>query len=204
MRYAETIQRVENLVRLYETHPGAAGRGRSDITTTDILRAAVVLLYATVEEMCRTVEAQLLPFSSEEALNSVPLIGTSKGRPEKFFLGKLAQYRGKKVEEVLRESVEAHLESASYTSVEEFCAFLKRVGLSPKHFKEHFKELASLMDRRHHIVHQADRNDGRGSGHHSARSLGRNQVRTWIRTVQGICQGFQQAFTNDLPKYKRV
>ena len=204
LRYWETIQRVENLVRLYESHPGAAGRGRRDVSTADILRAAVVLLYATVEEMCRTVEKHLLPFGSEEALNFVPLIGTATGRPEKYFLGRLAQYRGKKVEEVIRESVDAYLDSASYASVEEFCAFLKRVGLSSRHFQKHFKELASLMKRRHHIVHQADRNEGRGSGHHTARSLGRNQVRRWIKTVEGIYQGFQEAFSHDLPKYKRV
>lgn len=186
-RYLKNLNRVTNLVHVYESHPDSKGKGRKDVRTTDILRASVVLLHSTFEDICRTIERELLPRGGEEALNEVPLLGISKqGRPEKFFLGKLASYRGKTVDEVITRSVEAHLDLASYNSVDDFCAFLKRVGFSNEPFKPFLPQLASLMKRRHHIVHQADRSGERGRGYQQARSLSRNTVRRWVSCVRRV------------------
>jgi hypothetical protein len=187
IRYSENLDRVNNLVRVYESHPDSKGKGRKDVQMTDVLRASVVLLHSTFEDMCRTIERELLPFASEEALNEIPLLGTSKhGRSEKFFLGKLASHRGKTVDEIIARSVEAHLDLVSYNSVDDFCAFLTRVGFSKGPFEPLLPQLASLMKRRHHIVHQADRSEKRGPGHQHAKSLSRDAVRGWVSSVHKV------------------
>ncbi|HTS19238.1 MAG TPA: hypothetical protein VMP11_16800 [Verrucomicrobiae bacterium] len=76
MRCRENLNRVNSLVRVYESHPDSKGKGRKDVQTTDVLRASVVLLHAAFEDMCRTIERELLPFASEEpllTLGSAPL-----------------------------------------------------------------------------------------------------------------------------------
>jgi hypothetical protein len=40
-----------------------------------------------------------------------------------------------------------------------------------------------MMNRRHQIVHRADRNAHPGSGHHRASSIGRPAVTNWIDAV---------------------
>src|ERR1017187_7943028 len=157
IRYSENLNRVNNLVRVYESHPDSKGKGRKDVQMTDVLRASVVLLHSTFEDMCRTIERELLPFASEEALNEIPLLGISKhGRPDKFLLGKLVSHRGKTVDEVIARSVGAHLDFVSYNSVDDFCAFLTRVGFCKGPFEPFLPQLASRSEERHHIVHQAD------------------------------------------------
>ena len=57
-----------------------------------------------------------MPTADEETLNKIPLAGAS-GRAEKFQLGRLAEHRGKKVDDVIRESVEAYMERSTLNSV---------------------------------------------------------------------------------------
>ena len=58
----------------------------------------------------------LLPIANEDAPNDVPLVGGS-GRSEKFQLGKLARHRGKKIDDVIRESVAAYMERYTFNNV---------------------------------------------------------------------------------------
>jgi len=195
IRYSENLNRVNNLVCVYESHPDSKGKGRKAVQATDVLRASVVLLHATFEDMCRTIERELLPFASEDVVNEIPLVGTARhGRPEKFFLGKLVSHRGRTVHEVIARSVEAHLDRVSYNSIEEFCVFLTRVDFCKTPFEPLFPQLASLMNRRHHIVHQADRSEQRGRGHQQAKSLSREAVRGWIACVQKVHDELNQQY----------
>ena len=195
IRYSENLNRVNNLVRVYESHSDSKGKGRKNVQTTDILRASVVLLHATFEDMRRTIERELLPFASEEVLNEIPLTGISKhGRPEKFFLGKLVGHRGRTVDEIIARSVEAHLDLVSYNSVDDFCAFLTRVGFCKGPFQPFLPQLAALMNRRHHIVHQDDRSEKRRPGHQQAKSLSRDAVRGWVSGVHKIHSELNQQY----------
>jgi hypothetical protein len=179
--YLENIARVKNLIQLYEDHPKSKGSGRKPVQQSDILRAAVVLQHATFEEMCRTVEIGMLPMSNEETLNDIPLLGLSRaGRPEKIFLGKLLPHKKKQVEKLIEESISAHVNQTTYNSVEDFCGMLSRIGVDPKPFQHLFPLLTGLIERRHHIVHQADKNLKRGaSGQQSVRTINKEQVKQW-------------------------
>lgn len=149
-----------------------------------MLRAATVLLHATLEDFMRSVENWKLPAAPEAALNDVALVGIA-GRPSNFPLGKLAQFRGRTVEEVIKDSVSEHLNRKSYNNVGELVAALTRIGVTAPNLNQFAADLAALIDRRHHIVHQADREGGQGAGRHQARSLSRQRVETWLRAVEG-------------------
>jgi hypothetical protein len=109
-RISQNLTRVENLVKAYEKIRGK-GRGRRPVHSLDILRAGVVLLHASLEDFLRSLAAVFLPAAEEKVLDSIPLVGTVQtGHPEKFFLGKLAVHRGKKVDNVIAESVKKYLD----------------------------------------------------------------------------------------------
>lgn len=185
-RFDENIARVNNLADIYETKLAAVARGRKPIGSTDILRAAVVLLHATVEEFLRGILEWRLPDQAEETLNRVPLIGSGTDRAERFFLGRLAVHRNKTVDDLIRESVSASLIRSNFNSVEEIVFALTSVGLDKTSCEPYFPELAALMERRHQIVHRADRNPNQGQGHHKASSIGRHHVHQWAHAAQGF------------------
>ena len=122
----------------------------------DILRAAVVLIHAHLEEFLRTISRVLLPEGNEACLNEIPLAGL-KGRPEKFTLGRLVQHKGKLVDDVLRESVYEHLERSNYNSTDEISNLLRSLGFDVSKHEEEFPAIQQMIDRRHQIVHRADR-----------------------------------------------
>ena len=135
---------------------------------SDILRAVVVLNHAYLEDFLRTLALAFLPTADEKALNAVPLAGVSRSeRAEKFYLGKLLQHRGRTVDDVIRESVSQHMEYSTFNNVTEVMSFLDSIGVK---VKEDMKSplqlrlnsdipemLDSMMRRRHHIVHRADK-----------------------------------------------
>jgi len=194
VRFQEHKSRVENLIQLYESHPDSKGKGRKDTDSTDILRAAVVLLHATFEDMCRAVERHMAPYASKEAVNAIPLKGTGeRGQPSKFFLGELVAFRGKKVDDVIAESLREYLARTTYNSPDDLCAILKRYGLNKKHFQPYLANLGSLNNRRHAIVHQADRNEKKGRGQHQFTSIGKTTVKTWLKAIEGVYNAFNKS-----------
>jgi hypothetical protein len=197
LRYVENVNRVADLIRLYESHPGSQGRGRKKVEPTDILRASVVLLHATFEDMCRTIERELLPFASQDVLKRIPLLGMSGHRsPRKFSLGDLARHRGKTINDIIKGSIEAHLQHRSYNNADDFRAFLARVGFRRPPFEPYFSGIGSLTKRRHDIVHQVDRNEGFGCGHQQVKSLSKNTVRSWVKCVHRICIELERQYRN--------
>jgi hypothetical protein len=178
-RFAENLERVQHLVDVYAAT--APGPGRRDVKTTDILRAAVVFLHATLEDLLRSLLAWRLPMAAAEHLKDVPLEG--KEARTKFTLDELAVHRGKTVDAVIAGSVLASLEESSFSHPGEVDRALEKVGL-PKGLVDPFRpRLAPMMKRRHWIVHRADRNLASGAGHHPARSLQLAVVEDWYRAV---------------------
>jgi hypothetical protein len=77
------------LVRLYKSLVAANPAAKS-IHATDLLRAAVVFLHASLEEVLRALSVATLSHTDAAVINEIPLTGVSRsGRPEKFFLGEL-------------------------------------------------------------------------------------------------------------------
>ena len=59
-RFERNLQRVRSLVALFSSLTGA-GRGRASVEIEDILRSAVVLLHASLEDLLRGIANVRMP-----------------------------------------------------------------------------------------------------------------------------------------------
>lgn len=114
------------MIAIYEQQ--SAGRGRRSVSVTDLLRAAVVLLHATLEDLVRSLMEWKLPAAPAEAFKDMNLAGITKNR---FSLDDVALHRGKTVDQLIAESVSQSLERSNYNNTNEIAAALNRVSLDP-------------------------------------------------------------------------
>lgn len=180
-RFQANLSRVKNILAIYQSNTGKK-RGRRGIQETDLLRGAVVLLHASLEDVLRSLAEWKLPSASPGSLADIPLAGIKRGT--RIGLQELAMYRGRTVDEVISDSVKEHLERSSYNHPGEIKVVLERIGIDPRFGDAYSPELAAMMSRRHWIAHRADRNTLRGSGHHSVKSLAGVVVSRWIEAVE--------------------
>lgn len=180
-RFQDNLDRVRGLVQAYVN--ASDGAGRRPVGTTDVLRAAVVFLHAALEDLVRSALEWKLPSASAEHLKEIPLAGV--GRREKFALSDLASHRGKTVDQVIEESVSASLGDSNFNNPGELDRTLEKLGIPGSLLTPSFRrQLGPLMQRRHWIVHRADRNHTEGRGHHAARPLPKGTVEGWIGAVE--------------------
>ncbi len=178
-----TTSIARGLAEAYES-TGRRGSGRRSVKETDLLRAAVVFLHATLEDLLRGLCEWKMPFANPEALSDVPLMGT-RGKT-RFGLTELAGFRGRTVDEIVIASVTEFLEQSSFNHPGDVKAVLERIGLDASMVNKHSRTLAAMMSRRHWIAHRADRNRRRGPGHHAVMSLSSAEVAHWSSTVESF------------------
>jgi hypothetical protein len=181
VRFQDNLGRVRIMVQAYESSAGK-GKGRRSVKQTDLLRAAVVLLHATLEDLLRSVCEWKMPSANPEVFSDVPLVGT-RGKT-RFGMQELASFRGHSVDEVIDRSVSEFLESSSFNHPGNIKEALERAGLDSAFVSNFGRSLAPMMSRRHLIAHRADRNPSKGPGHHPATSLGNATVTHWAEVVQ--------------------
>lgn len=185
-RFRSNLTRVRALVAVYQERAGA-GSGRRDVQTSDLLRAAVVFLHATMEDVLRSVLAWKWPLTgARDQLKDIGVL--VDGEPQqKVSLADLLAHRGSSVDDVIRASISAYLEKSNFNHLGDVKAALTRSGLDVALVRPYERALAAMMARRHLIVHRADRHDVRGSGRHGAASLGQPMMWSWIAAVEGLC-----------------
>jgi len=179
-RFAANLERVRHLVDAYQ---GAAdGQGRRPVVTTDVLRAAVVFLHATLEDLLRSLLEWKLPQAAAVHLKDVPLTG--KKPRSTFTLDDLAPFRGKSVDDLIARSVLENLERSNFNDPGEVEGVLERIGLPRVLLDPYRDKLGPMMKRRHWIVHRADRNTATGRGHHAAGTLQQAAVEAWSEALR--------------------
>jgi hypothetical protein len=171
--------------------PQLGDRAR-ETAADDILRAAVVLIHAYLEDLLRTIAATILPEQDEICLDKIPLAGMP-GRPEKFSLGKLVQHKGKLVDDVLRQSVSEYLERSNFNNTQEIASFLRTLGFDPTKHNEHFASIDTMIQRRHQIVHRADRVSSDGSDSYVLQPILAIEVLTWLKATHDFMAGLVRA-----------
>jgi hypothetical protein len=180
------LDRVRWLLTVYEwlrKYRKGPARGRTFGHLADMLRAATVLCHATLEDGLRSLLLLLLP-RTKECLDGIALAGFSEyGRAEKFSLGELSRFKGKTAEEIVELSVIEHLGRQSFNDATDICRALERMDIDPACCKKRLKYVEEMMKRRHHIVHNADRDRKKGRGHHFALSISAREVRCWNKQV---------------------
>jgi hypothetical protein len=172
-------------------------QGRRPVESADALRAAVVFLHATVEELVRALLVWKAPEASRQNLDGIEItpIGWEKFKlkDKGLVLGWLSEHRTRTVPEVIALSVEEYAKRMSVNSSSDLARYLQGMGLDPNCVQEHFAQFDSLTDRRHKIVHRADRNETPGRGQHAALSLGEATVVRWIATVRALAEALLKA-----------
>ena len=177
--------RVSNLIAVYETSQSNRRQGRRDAKSADTLRAAVVFLHSALEEVLRNLFLWKLPSGSRDSLNQVPLVGMpANQRAKPFLLGELIPYRGRFVENIIRESIDAYVDQMNLNDIAGLCSSLKMIGIEHAQFEPYFSKLAKCMQRRHQIVHQMDRNHKPGTGNAHVQSISVKQVRDWQQNTK--------------------
>jgi hypothetical protein len=183
-RFRSNLDRVRKLVTLYERESGFVS-GRPTVHESDILRAAIVLLHSSLEDLLRSLAASKLPGASDDVLRQIPFPG-GDGRKTTLTLGDLAAYRGRVVDQVISVSVEAYLSRLSLNNTDDVAKLLGQIGLNPSLIAPHANNIQAMMKRRHHIAHRVDRDESPGRGHHQARSVSKSLVEKWIASVERL------------------
>ena len=185
-RFELNLKRVENLASLYEP---AGRQGRRKVSETDVLRAAVVMLHAAMEDLLRSVVISAAPNMDASLLNEFPLVGSNKKQPKAFQLGSLAAHRGKTINEILDDSVKEYCNNyQTFNHLGDIKKSLAHIGVVEDDIPENYQQsLTDMTARRHKIVHQADRNeDVKGRGNHKVKSISTKQVEVFIEAVRSI------------------
>lgn len=188
-RIDQNISRVENLVLIYENLDLRADDGRRRRHDTDILRAAVVMLHASLEDFLRGVLQWRLPVSGKNEIDLVPLLGQGKRNAEKFNLGSLVEYRDWKVSDLIDDSVKSYLDNwSTFNDAAQVKNAIDRSGLESEGFN--YTEISEMISRRHNIVHKADAvfTDGLDIAH-QVTPITITRVRTYTKTVKEL-KGF--------------
>lgn len=180
-RFLLNIDRVKNLVAIYKNQLAGSGKGRRSHQKTDVLRAATVLLHASVEDVLRSLAYWKLPAAAATVLDQIPFAG---GTTTKITLGTLSAQRGKSVDEVIKASVDASLERSNYNNSGEVCTLLISIGLNTTGIQPYLENLEDAMRRRHQIVHRADANTNGGQGNHQVVSISPAKVNEWIANTE--------------------
>jgi hypothetical protein len=186
-RFAQNISRVKNLVDIYRNQLAGPGKGRRGHQTTDVLRAATVLLHASLEDVLRSLAYWKLPAAAPAELDKVPLVGD---KSLKFTLGALAAHRGKTIDDVIKESTDASLERSNYNNPGEVTNLLHAIGLNTVPLAPYMATLNLAMQRRHQIVHRADANPNPqpGRGNHRVASISPANLDDWMGNTEQFVQ----------------
>jgi hypothetical protein len=177
-RFVENIVRVERLINLHSVLADIAteNAAHSGYDASDVLRSAVVLLHATLEDLIRTIASAHLPRNESEFIKKIPLAGMP--RTGKYTIADLVQHRGKTIDVVLDESINQWLETHSFNHADDVRGMLTELGMPVDYFAQNYEKLDQMIERRHLIVHRADRqNDG------AVTPIAPDEVKIWADNV---------------------
>ena len=177
-RAIENLFRCRSLVELPDLWEKVDGRPMW--AGDEVLRAAVVMMHATIEDVLRTVAMGNLPFETAETTRHPrfreALRDLRRGNPlPADFHEKLVQ------------SIRDSLGRQTYNNATEVRKIVQRVGVSEGEFgDELLTSIDGLMSRRHDIVHRADRrSDGQ------IKTISIDKVREWLTD----CESFVRIFS---------
>jgi hypothetical protein len=145
------------------------------------------MLHASLEDAIRSLEKWKLPSGEEAHLEQVPFADT-EGRGIKLSLGQLTRYRNATVQDVIWRSVTEYLDRTSYNNTTDVASAAARLGVDVQPLRVFFPQIETLMQRRHRIVHEADRQERRSRGHHRTRSISLQAIQQWSESVEKFGQ----------------
>jgi len=141
----------------------------SDFSTTveeDILRSAVVLNHASLDQLLRQIARYRVANSGKKHLKMIPLwkeldseqdSNTKSTTLRKFYLSDLYELGSKTVGQVILKSIIAYYSRKSFNSTDDIAKTLEtELDIEISSLRSYFPILTEMMKRRHQIVHNAD------------------------------------------------
>ena len=186
LTFDKNIERVESLNAIYAALKEDNKRDGKDYKFTDILRAEVVFLHSAFEEYLRCILIHWIPVkANDETLKEFPISLSAGKKPEKLYLSDLAHFRDKKVNDIIRESVEKTMQLKSFNSEGDIKAWCSKIGISLDGF-EKIKEIDKAVHRRHKIVHEADINKNDEKRTERLQSIKPGDLTPWIEAYKEL------------------
>jgi len=124
-----------------------------------------------------------LPFATQSELNKTE---------QKVSLSKIAEYRDKSVDELIRDVINEYLRRKTYNNPGEIKAALKAMAIEiPENL---ISNTEPAMQRRHKIVHRADRSERESGEIGSITKIQSTQVSRWISEIERFVDAVLTAF----------
>ncbi len=154
--FIANLQRSRDLTHLHLSL--LTGQGQySSIYSEDILRAAIVLLHASLEELLRSIYKYKYSCITEDQWKNICLLGLNKTGQTKITLADIIKYKEKTVESLLKESIDDYLSRKTYNNIQDIVEFCKELGINSTLIDGNKTLLIEMIERRHKIAHNADR-----------------------------------------------
>jgi hypothetical protein len=135
--YRLNLQRVRKLVQVYRDL-AVRGLGRRPVEATDVLRAAVVLLHATLEDFLRNLLVGRWALTTDTShFEDIHVAIGPDARQAKLTLAELATLRGKTVADIVQASIEAHLDRSTFNHVGDVKTAVARSGIDAAALNPH-------------------------------------------------------------------
>src|SRR5262245_40538212 len=119
-RYENNGLRVTNLITLADINMTG--------NASDVLRAAVVFLHATLEDFLRTICSDRAEKLDREKLSTLSLVGTDYSN-KKFSLQSLLDHKDKNVGDLINESIRSWLRRTSFNETSDITGILTNFGV---------------------------------------------------------------------------
>lgn len=200
VRLCQNLVRVDSLLDLHIFAAGLLARHRElpaefrqgptdrPPEVDDVLRSAVVLLDASLEDFLRSVTLAHLPRRESELLKQIPLVGTGSPRQTKYTLSDLTVHSGKNIDAIIDESIDRWLHQRSFNNCDDITTTLKHLGIDASKCNSEFPSLNEMIARRHRIVHNADRDDPSAPDASKLAGISADEVLRWRNAVQQFMQ----------------
>lgn len=196
LMFDKNIERVQSLIKIYESLKNAEAKEQRDSKFTDILRAAVVLLHSSFEEYFRNILIIIVPKTCDkDDLKKMSFHDSQGNFREKIGVSDLIEFRDKKVEELITNSIKGELRLSSFGNYNNIATWAKKAKIDLEEFKGQ-EQLNKLITRRHKIVHEADR--ANSSEGYTLAKIDKSTVEKWTEIVCDLVEIISKGIPEDM------
>lgn len=190
-RFNLNVERVQNLITIFEDLEADNARSR------DVLRGAVMLLHASLEDVLRQLLLYRMPSAPVELLTMFfsDRRDNDNPKPDKMNIGELAKLHNVSVADEIKRRMTSRLATSHYNNVNDVLEVLTILGFDKRDVSHRVRSLSlgELMSRRHLIVHRSDREEANVDGanrkrksHGLPRRIDVTTVTKWLTDVKKL------------------
>ena len=185
-RFELNMGRVANLVAVHDV--AFKNQKVSPSRKQDLLRASVVFLHATLEDLLREAIRWKAPVDNKKFVAKLLLESDRQGTigQDKFAIEDLLEHKGKTVDDIIDISIQSHLDKRSFNHIEDVVSAIKLIGVNEADYRKYFSDIGASIARRHKIVHQSDRTPHNERSHGPPTVIDVDTVAAWAKATNSF------------------